>query len=366
MSDTHDHLRSEKEPASQAVSVQAEDAGARALADALKSSFFFVKILMLILIVVFLASGVFTVKPNQVAVILRFGKPVGEGSGQLLKPGIHLAFPEPIDEIVTIPVGESHTVTSSVGWYATTTEMEKANIEPQLKGTLTPGFDGYTLTADGNIIHVRATLKYRISDPWRYAFHFASATNLIQNLLNNAVNYASTRYAADVALYKDTTGFRDLIRDRMAQAIERYQLGIELEPLSVQSIAPLDVRAAFVAVQEAEQTRSKTINEAEAAARDVVLRAEGEAKSRLNDGITWSNQLVKSIGAEERFFTNQLASFERQPDLFKKRLLVEALQRSLPKDQDKFIVLQRADGQPRELRIQLNPEPLSATNNSAR
>jgi hypothetical protein len=52
--------------------------------------------------------------------------------------------------------------------------------------------------------------------------------------------------------------------------------------------------------------------------------------------------------------------------LFKKRLLVEALQRSLPKDQDKFIVLQRADGQPRELRIQLNPEPLSATNNSAR
>jgi len=90
-----------------------EDASARALSDALRSSFNIVKLLMGALVAAFILSGVFTVKPNQVAIKLRFGRAVGTGSGQLLRPGLHWKFPYPIDDVVYVPVGESHTVTST-------------------------------------------------------------------------------------------------------------------------------------------------------------------------------------------------------------------------------------------------------------
>ena len=80
-----------------------------ALNEALRSSFHIIRVLMVVLLFIFLFSGIFTVNPNEVAIKLRFGKPVGIGSSQLLRPGLHWAFPYPIDEVVRIPVGQSHT-----------------------------------------------------------------------------------------------------------------------------------------------------------------------------------------------------------------------------------------------------------------
>ena len=63
------------------------DAGSQALSEALRSSFAIIRFVMIVLVVVFFASGFFTVGPAQRAIILRFGKPVGEGEKALLGPG---------------------------------------------------------------------------------------------------------------------------------------------------------------------------------------------------------------------------------------------------------------------------------------
>ena len=94
-----------------------EDAGTQALSDALKSSFVVVRLVMAGLIVLFFASGIFTVGPQEVAVKLLFGAPTGTGAEALLQPGLHWSFPYPVNEIVKIPKGQVHTVVSSVGWY---------------------------------------------------------------------------------------------------------------------------------------------------------------------------------------------------------------------------------------------------------
>src|ERR1051325_11737269 len=66
-----------------------EDAGSQALADALRSSFVIVRIIMVILVIVFVASGIFTVPSQGKAIVLRFGRPVGALGQQLLGPGLH-------------------------------------------------------------------------------------------------------------------------------------------------------------------------------------------------------------------------------------------------------------------------------------
>src|SRR5437870_12205831 len=138
------------------------DAGSQALSEALRSSFAIVKVVMVILVVVFLASGFFKVNPQEQAIILRFGRPVGKGPGALLGPGPHWSFPYPIDEYVKVSVSGIQKVGSTVGWYATTPAQELAGSEPPPNVSLNPAADGYALTADGNIVHTRATLTYRI------------------------------------------------------------------------------------------------------------------------------------------------------------------------------------------------------------
>src|SRR5439155_150545 len=148
--------------------------GSQALSDARRCSFGIVKFLMGILVFVFLLSGVFTVGPQERAIILRLGKPVGTGEQALLGPGLHLSWPYPIDDHQKISITGIQKVNSTVGWYVTTPEQELAGTEPFPGPSLNPAADGYGLTADGNIVHTRATLSYRISDPVTYVFNFVN------------------------------------------------------------------------------------------------------------------------------------------------------------------------------------------------
>jgi len=227
--------------------------------------------------------------------------------------------------------------------------------------SLQPGVDGYALTSDGNIIHVRAMAKYRISDPLRYSFNYLDVTNILENALNNAVLHASARYTADTALYKDVIGFRDAVRLRFIQTIERANLGVELEPIEVQTFPPMIVRAAFNQVLEAEQVLSQTRNKAEGEALEITRRAVGEGQALISDGITRSNMLVQSIRADAQFFTDQLSHYEKNPELFKKRLLVETMSKVLANVDDKWFLPDAKGKAPQELRLMLNREAKVST-----
>ncbi|MCS1407228.1 MAG: Modulator of FtsH protease HflK [Verrucomicrobia subdivision 3 bacterium] len=340
-----------------------EDAGAKALADALSSSFKFVRALMIILVVVFLGSGIFAVNPNEVAVVLRFGKPVGTGSDQILAQGLHWSFPYPIDEIVRIPTRESRTIDATNCWYRVTPEMEVSGELPGAASSLQPGVDGYALTADGNIIHARATANYRIKDPLRYSFHYLDVTNILENALNNAVLYAAARFNAETALYKDKVGFRDAVRLRFLEKIKRADLGVELEPIEVQSFPPMYVKQAFDQVLEAEQALSQTRNKAEGEALEITRKAVGEGQALISDGITRSNMLVQSVQADAKFFADQLAHYKRDPKLFKERLLVETMSQVLTNVSDKWFLPDALGKSPQQLRLILNREPVNYTGN---
>jgi membrane protease subunit HflK len=342
------------------VSAGADDASSQALAEAFGSSFKIVKFLMAGLVLVFLCSGMFVVQPNQLAIVLLFGRPMGTGPDQLKKPGWHWAWPYPINEVVRIPIGEIQTATSTTGWHASTPELDALGQEPAPQGILRPEADGYTLTADGNIIHVRATVKYRITDPVRYVFGFAHAPTLLTNLLNNAIIYASARMTADAALYKDKAGFRDLVLERVRQLIAQADLGITLEPSDVETKTPVDVRQAFEEVNAAEQERSRKISDALGYQDQITAKALGEAQAILARAAGASNRLVTAIAAEAQAFRDQLPEYRKDPELFRQRLLAARLSRLMTNVQEKFFLSERAETQSRELRLQLSREPVKS------
>ncbi len=338
-----------------------EDAGSKALSEALRSSFNIVKVIMVILILIFFASGVFTVAPNQRAVIFRFGKARGIAAEQLLGPGLHWAWPYPIDEVKMIPVGQIQTVRSTVGWYSISPEAEALGQQPEAVPSLNPATEGYTLTADGNIIHVRASLRYRISDPLSYAFNFVAASNVVQNALDNALFYASAQFKVDRALRDDVAAFKETIRSRVAQLVTTQNLGIVLDPADVEVVAPVYVRSAFNDVLAAEQDKNKAVNAARGYENALLSKAQGEATAIVNQGQGDRSRLVQSAASEARYMTERLPEYQRDPNSFRQRLLTETWMRILTNASDKFVLLERANGGASELRLLLSREPEKAS-----
>jgi membrane protease subunit HflK len=339
-----------------------EDAGTQALTEALGSSLKLVRWLLVGMVILFISSGVFIVPPDQVVILLRFGRPVGEGEARLLKPGLHWRFPPPVDELVPIEIGRSHTAVSTAGWYATTPELEAAGQEPPARPSLIPGVDGYALTADGNIIHVRVALKYRVlpASAVEHVFQFTDTTNLVQHLLDNALLHAASRFTADDALYRDTARFKEELLARVTRQVERVGLGITIEPTEIRVSAPLLVRPVFEGVVAAAQDRARRISEARGEAEQMLRKAQGEATAILNEGAAAAAQIVQAAQADARFFNAVLPQYRRDPAGFRQRLLTETLERVLAGAQDKFFLPAASPGAVRELRIQLNREPQKA------
>lgn len=334
-----------------------EDAGSQALSEALRSSFVIVKVVLVIMVVVFLASGFFVVQPQEKAVILRLGKPHGKGDKVLLEPGAHWSFPYPIDEVVRIPVGQVQMLRSTVGWYRTTAAMEAAGQLPPAPDSLNPAQEGYVLTADGNIIHVKGELRYRIAEPGLdYKFAFTDASNAVLNAFNNALIHASATYKADDVLSRDVGGFRERVRLNLERAIAQKKLGIAVDQIDIQATAPLKLRQAFAAVSEAEARRGKTLLDVRSAANQTLSQAQGEAAVRIARGESDTARMVQFVAAEANRFASLLPEYRKNPELFRKMRQSEALQRVFANPEvEKYMVPSR-DGNPREIRIQINRE----------
>jgi membrane protease subunit HflK len=349
----------ENRPAEKETS-RADDASIQALSEALRSSFVIVKIVMVILVLAFLGSGFFTVRTMEKAIILRFGKPVSEDERALLGSGAHFAFPKPIDEVVKIPLGEVQTIRTDTGWYYTTPTMEASGKEPPPGKTLSPERDGYLMTGDGGIVHVRGVLKYRIAEPGlRYTLDFDSATNHIRNALDNALLYASLKSSIDIT--RDTTVFRELALQRLNQLIEKQQLGIIVEQLAVQVIPPRQVKADFDRVLEAEVKRSTAINEARQYENEVINRAKAEAVARINAAEADKKALVEMVSEDVRRFQSLLPEYKKNPQLFRELRFAETLRRIYTNSIDKIVIQEREDGKPREFRVLLNRAPETTT-----
>ena len=356
MSDEHEHPHHAHERFVPAL-VTPDDAGSEALAEAFHSSFAIVKFAMLLLVVAFLSSGFFTVGPSEKAIILRFGKPVGEGQKALLSSGWHWSFPYPIDEVVKIPITEIQQVKSTIGWYAITPEQELSGNVPEPGPSLTPGVDGYVISADRNIIHTRATLYYQVDHPIRYVFGFASAPNTVQNALNNALLYTAAHFRVDDILYNNRAGFQEAVRQYVTELADQEQFGISIDHCDVESTPPRQLKFDFDQVTTARENRNKVLYDAHARENQVTNNAAAQAFTIASVAISARTRYIQSLEADAKAFSALLPNYKINPSLFEQQQLVQVMGNALTNVQDKFFLPERLDGKPRELRLLLNREP---------
>lgn len=142
---------------------QFADPGHQALSESLRSVFKLVPIGMGIILAMFLATGVYRVKPDEWAVRLRFGRFVSKDDS-----GWYVGMPYPVDVKVKLP-RRSLLLDLDAFWYGKRLQREKER-EPTTAQAfgLAPTEDGYIITGDRQIVHVMCNVTYRIDDPLKF------------------------------------------------------------------------------------------------------------------------------------------------------------------------------------------------------
>lgn len=340
----------------------AEDAGSQALTDALRSSFFIVKIIMVVLVIAFLCSGFFTVGPQEKAILVRLGKPVGEGEAALLNPGFHWAFPKPIDSIERVPFTAVQEADSTVGSMLTP-EQRRSGVPPPMMGnSLDPASSSYALTADTNIIHVEATVRYRITSPIRYHFDFADAALFVTNDLNNALLYATSHFLVDDILTRQRQAFKEAVTARFDELIQAQNLGIQRDQLDVFAVPPESLINKFSEVVAATQKRDTAIKQAQSYETTTLATARGTAAGRINNAEAARSGLVAMMDAQAKRFLDVQKQYERDPEFFQRVRQMAALEGIYTNAQEKILEPHQNS---RELRLNLGREPQGSSSTNS-
>jgi len=276
------------------------DAAQQSLGEALRVSFWILKLSMLLLLGLYLLSGIFSVSEQEKAVRLRFGTLVGQPGQKVLEPGgPYFSLPYPFEQVITVPVSPQQVNLDTEFWYEADPRVA-ANAQGGKAGPLNPAKDGSLLTADAEIIHARWSVTYTVTDPIRYLANVgdpARARALVRNIAQQGIVFAAAGITADQLIRS-----QDVSRARLrAQAIlDALDSGIKITNLSVKDpVYPLPVRRAVQAVLNAESVNAKLIEEAQEQWGRILVQTAGEAYQPLLMRIE-AYELASQIGDTQR------------------------------------------------------------------
>ncbi|HIJ71435.1 MAG TPA: hypothetical protein HPP87_08750 [Planctomycetes bacterium] len=398
-----DARRSEGEP----------DAASKSLADALRISFAILKLIMITLIILFFASGIFRVQPDEQALVLRLGKIRGIGQTRLLGPGLHWAFPEPIDEIVRIVTKKKRTVQIDSFWYFEREQDKLKGKKPRRGGTLNPLRDGYCLTRndsvigsgenDYNIVHAKWELTYTIDRPelfFKNIYYQAPAPGqdfldvvsetldpLLKSMAADAIVTTMVNYSIDEAIISESR-IPNEVSSLLQAGLERINSGVKVTSMQISERItwPLQVDSAFQASNKASQESQRLVTEARAYAEKILnevggrdaeeilvalkdetitsrtkdalfSRLTGACQEKISLARAYRTKTVEAAKANAEYLHKLLPEYKKRPRLVLQRLYQDSIEKVLNNADEKVFLQPSASVRPKELRVLINRDP---------
>ena len=309
---------------------------------------------MLLLVIAYLASGVFVVKQHEKAMVLVLGKISGLGEERVKGPGVHWTWPRPISEIVVLPAERVQTLNVDSFWYRREAGGQDNAAPPN---ALRPDSEGYLITGDANLLHTRWAVRYTLDQPEAAAFGWVALETTLRQELERAVNRVASHSPIDRALRTDVETFRSAAESEFRHRCEALNLGVRVQGVDlIASTAPLQVAEAFENVTKSEMDRAKQVSEARAYAERTKNEALGEAEKLLAEGRSYQQKIISETASEADYFSKVLVQYQQNPDVVRGALLRAGVQRALSTAEQKYVT----PGQGEELRIQLGPEKRKA------
>jgi membrane protease subunit HflK len=279
-----------------------------------------------VVVLIILFSSFYQISPEEIGVILRFGKFV-----RTTDPGLHLKIPFGIEKLKKVPVQRQ--LKMEFGFRTTT-----PGIRTQYRVTPETIREAVMLTGDLNVVVVEWIVQYKIKDAYNFLFKVRNVDETFR-YLNEAV---VRKYVGDNSVDEVITVGRARIaneaREELQELCDIYEVGIDVNQLIFQDVNPPDpVKPSFNEVNESLQEKERKINEAWSDYNQEIPRAAGEAEQTIRGAEGYATERVNRAQGDANRFVSIYREYARAPLVTRKRLYLEAINEILPKISKKII-----------------------------
>ena len=276
-------------------------------------------------------NGFYTLRPDELGVIERFGKKVMPLAG----PGVHYKLPWPVEKLTRIQARRVRTVEIGFRSTSTTPDAEPAayewNVQHRSGRFQRKPEESLMLSGDQNMMELNATVHYNLERPDDFLFRALDGDTTVRAAAESVLQAIANFTPLDDLLTTGRQAAEEKARQELQRRAERYGLGVRVLRVKLQDVHPsLEVVDAFREVAGAYEEKNRLINEAEGYRNEQVALARGNAQAQLQNAGAYTTGRVNRAAGDASRFTQQEQAFRAAPGPNELRLYLETMEQVLP------------------------------------
>ena len=263
-----------------------------------------------VLVLLWLASGMFQVNASEKGVVQRFGR-----FSEVRNEGWGWAFPWPIDTVTKVNVSQVNSVE----------------------------YKSRVLTADVNLVEIRIAIQYLNADPVKVLFQVKDVEGTLREVSESAIREVVGQASLDDVLGAARQRITGSTKERIQRTLDGYNSGLTIVSVNLTDVqVPDAVVAAQRDANKAIEDRERFSKEALAYTNDVVPKAEGAAQRQIQDAEAYKSQVVALAEGDVARFNSVYSIYAQAPEVTRQRMYIETLEQIM--QQSKKIILDAKTG----------------------
>lgn len=280
----------------------------------------------LAVLMLYLASGLHIVAPDEQGVVLRFGE-----HQRTEDPGLNYHLPWPMETLVKPNVTRENII--ELG-FRTFNGQNRVDVPEE----------SMMLTGDENIVDLDFTVRWKVANARDYLFNVMDVEETVASVAESVMRETIGRHPIDDALADNKIAIQQESRQHLQAVLDYYRAGVQITGVDLQQVnPPREVIDSFRDVQAARADAEKAINESRGYANRILPLARGQAAQVVQDAEGYKSATVARAQGEASRFTAQVQAYRTAPDVTRQRLYMDTMTEVL-KDSPKVVVTGRNGG----------------------
>jgi len=284
-------------------------------------------IIVAAVVVILVVGSVYQVSPEEIGVILRFGK-----FARTADPGLHFRLPLGIEQLTRVPVQRQ--LKLEFGF-----RTSRPGIRSEFKVTPETTKETVMLTGDLNVVDVEWIVQYKIKDAYKFLFKLRNVEETFRDMNEAVVRKIVGDHSVDEVITVGRARIADEAKVELQSLCDLYENGIDVNQIILQDVNPPDpVKPSFNEVNESLQEKERKINEAWSEYNQEIPKASGEAEQAIRGAEGYATERVNRSRGDAALFESVYKEYIKAPAVTRRRLYLETLNDILPKIRKKFII----------------------------
>ena len=298
--------------------------------------------ILIALILLYLASGIYSIGQTQAGVQQRFGRIINPN----VKPGIHYALPWPIDKIDKVSVK----IVQRILIDDFSSRFEKYSI-PYAFREMT-GLTPYCISGDNNIVNMICAVQYTVSDPVDYLFRIKANERLLRDVISNSIIKCLAVLEVDEILTYGKRKIENTLKTEVQKKLDSLNCGLIISFVELRDVRPLaTVQGAFDDVINAKIDKRKIVSQAQSRRNEQLPQANATATRMIEKAKTYKLERILTARGETQRFIKQLEAYQKMKRVTKKRLYFDFIKQIFPEIEKVYIVDKEGDKNPAKIKI---------------